>query len=125
MPITSVELAKAAFPHLRWRDQPSDNGKGKIAYVICGGDKQTGDIIIFLALEDGAATYEHVHIGSEHITVFAGELCGVKDGDDLFVLSAGESIDLEGGSKHRPYVQEGGFCLLWYRQTCGHNQFGL
>ena len=127
--ISSVAQAKAAFPHLKWRDNPSDNGRGTTAFVICDLKKTSGDNTIFLAMEDGAAAYSHVHLQRvgwpfvESVTCLVGEVHGLKPVvEPDFVLSAGQSLDLWSGEAHAPYVPEGGFALLIYRQPGGHKR---
>ncbi len=120
--ITSVDEAKAAFPDLKWRDAPS----GRSAFAICGGERTTGDITIFLAMEKGASAPTHIHrerIGwpfRESITCLAGRLFGTDPHNPDYVLQAGESIDLNDDTPHRPYVTDVGFALVTYRQPAGH-----
>lgn len=126
--ISSVAQAKDAFPDLLWRDKPSDNGKGALAFVICDLDRTSGDNTIFLAMEGGASAYSHVHLMrlgwpfGETIVCLAGEVYGVKYFDPDFVLRAGACVDLLGDEAHAPYVLEDGFALLVYRQPGGHRR---
>lgn len=129
--IHSVEAAKAAFPHLKWRDAPSANGKGKIAFAIVGGNKATGDNTIFLAMENGAKAPLHTHRMRTHrstiwpfresLTMLIGELHDVFGEKSGVVLVAGNDgvADLGGDDAHAPSVPDGGFALLIYRQPAG------
>ncbi len=129
-PIYSVEAAKAAFPHLKWRDAPSfgNGGKGKITFAIMGGDKRSGDVTILLAMEDGARAPTHFHNERpgwpyrETITMLIGVLHDVFATEPDRVLRAGETIDLADSNTHAPSVASGGFALLIYRQPAGHTQ---
>lgn len=124
--IQSVAQAKAAFPHLKWRDANPPDG-GEVAFAICGGDKSTGDVTIFLAMGDGAKAPLHRHrerggwLFRETITCFAGEMCGTNPHDKDFVLKAGQSVDLNDDTPHQPYVQTSGFALVVYRQPAGND----
>lgn len=92
--IQTIEQAKKAFPDLKWRDQPSDNGKERVAFVIVGGKLQgEKDIVILLALEGGAGAYLHRHDRGETITSFVGMLRGISD-DPEATLLPGKTIDI-------------------------------
>ncbi|MBI4449621.1 hypothetical protein HY634_01040 [Candidatus Uhrbacteria bacterium] len=122
--IQTVAQAKEAFPQLRWRDANPPEG-GEVSFAICGGDKETGDITIFLVMGDGAKAPLHRHRERggwpfrETITCFAGEMHGTNPHDDQFVLKAGQSMDLTDDTPHRPHVLPGGFALVVYRQPAG------
>lgn len=121
--IRSVTDAKEAFPNLKWRD--ISNNTGDMAFAICGGDKDTGDITILLAM--GARTQSPLHRHRkrenwpfrEMITCLSGELYGVDPENSGFVLKAGQTADLSGDSAHEPYVTD--FALVLYRQPAGHD----
>ena len=124
--INSVAQAKAAFSDLKWRDANPPEG-GEVAFAICGGDRGTGDVTIFLAMGDGAKAPLHRHreregwLFRETITCFAGSMHGTNPHYPDYVLNAGESIDLSDDTPHCPYVPAGGFALVVYRQPAGHD----
>ncbi len=124
--INSVAAAKAAFPHLDWRDVDAKDG-GEVAFAICGGNKETGDVTIFLAMGNGAMAPLHRHRERggwpfrETITCFAGVMFGTNPHDESFVLKAGQSVDLIDDMPHQPYVRTDGFALVVYRQPAGHD----
>ncbi len=124
--ISSVAQAKAAFPNLKWRDANPPDG-GEVAFAICGGDKTTGDVTIFLAMGYGAKAPLHRHRERggwpfrETIVCFAGEMYGTNPHDNGFVLRAGQSVDLNDDTPHRPCVQPDGFALVVYRQPAGND----
>lgn len=123
--IQSVAQAMAAFPGLKWKTEDRSKGEGVAAFAICGGDKTTGDITIFLALADGAREPLHRHCSRvewpfrETITCLAGELHGIYKSFDT-PLRAGQTVDLNDGLPHAPFVPQGGFALIIYRQPGGH-----
>lgn len=122
--IRSVQDAKEAFPQLRWKDLVSGSG-GRMAFAIVGGNKGTGDITIFLAMEDGATAPLHRHNNregwpfNESITVLVGSLYDVDPGQPDLAVDSGRSIDLIGNRPHAPRVNSGGFALVIYRQPAG------
>ncbi|NQV89421.1 MAG: hypothetical protein HQ488_03815 [Parcubacteria group bacterium] len=127
--LTSVAGVKAAFPHLTWRDQPSPEG-GNISLAICGGDRKTGDITMLYAMDDGAVSPLHTHherVGWPYVestTCLTGRMLGLDPDDPTFVLTAGNTVDLNDDTPHQPYVEAGGFALVIFRQPAGSKVLG-
>ena len=120
--ITSIADLIKAFPYLKWRLQDLEGG-GQTVYAILDGDKKTGDITVFAAIEKGMFL-KHTHRGrqpfeyGERIITLVGELKGVLKGNSQFSLKPG-IYDLPPGSRHQPYAD---FWVGIYHQPGGEIQ---
>ncbi len=121
--IDSVASAKTAFPDLTWR---GPDPKAQFAFLK-QRDGDRSDVVILLVMEDGATAPLHVHNKREGwpfretISVMVGELHGIFR-DYSNILKTGQTVDINDDLPHAPFVPEGGFCLLYYRQPGGSTQ---
>ena len=121
--IRSVQDVLDVFPDLKWRDGKPTVGRSQ--YAIVGGDRATGDMTVFLAMEGGARAPLHTHREREDwpfretITCLAGEMYETDPNRPDFVLRAGMTVDLPTDKPHSPYVSVEGFALVTYRQPAG------
>lgn len=118
--ISSIKAVLDAMPYLNWH--LLETGEGATAYAKLNGDRDAGDWLILIAMENSVAP-RHEHLGTpdeegEMVWTIAGELHDNTDEGEPIVLKPGNVLRHAGGSVHAPYAPM--FWLGMYRQPKGN-----
>lgn len=120
----SIDDVKEKLPWYKWRVYDAPGG-GKTAFTVIGGNKETGELHVFAAIEGGDAP-EHEHIDGgpygELILTIAGELHDHTDEGEPVVLRPGQVLMHRGGSIHVPRAPQ--FWFGYYHQPKGSRLTG-
>ncbi|MDP3965155.1 MAG: hypothetical protein Q8Q20_05915 [bacterium] len=119
-PINSVESAMRVLSFLKWKEPPAEEGKGRTAFAVLGGNRETGEVWVMAAIEGGAAPdHEHLPGGryGELIITLAGTLEDTTDSGQEVQVGAGQILVHGDMTTHAPRASK--FWLGIYHQPRG------
>lgn len=105
----------------RWKVEPGASGIGRVAYAVLSLNKETGEILVFGAIENGRAS-EHLHVDGETIYTLAGVGFDFTDEGKSVSLEAGSIIVHRKDSIHSPGTPN--FWVFIYYQPAGMRTTG-
>ena len=108
--MSSLDQVLATYPQFKWKVQ--EVGKGRTAYAVVSGNKETGECWVMAVIEDCAAPKHRHNPGGgkygEMILTINGSLQDIRDDGHELIYCAGSVAFLPEDSVHAP------FAVFWH-----------
>ncbi|MEK7552294.1 MAG: hypothetical protein AAB534_02655 [Patescibacteria group bacterium] len=105
--MSGLDQVVATYPQLKWKVHPSADGKGRTAYAVVSGNRETGELWVMAVIENCTVPKHRHNSGGKYgemILTISGALYDTIAHGHEVIYSSGSVVFLPEDSVHAPHA---------------------